>query len=178
MKNPSGKIDLDLLSNPSQILKDLLLSLKPPKKLLVSEWADKYRMLSKKASNEAGKWRTSRAPYLKRPMDVLSENHPCKEVIVKKGAQIGFTEAGLNWLGYIMDHAPGPVLMVMPTDPTAKRNVKMRLEPMIEETPSLKEKIGVHKDKDKDNNTLFKTFPGGVLVVTGEIPPRAYAPSL
>ena len=110
------KIDYNLLSDASRIEKSYRFNLKPPELLLVSEWADKYRILSRKASNEPGLWRTSRTPYLKRPMDVLSQSSPHQEVVVMKGAQVGFTEAGLNWLGYIIDHAPGPCMMVMPTD--------------------------------------------------------------
>lgn len=37
-----------------------------------------------------------------------------------KGAQIGGTEAGNNWVGYIIDQAPGPMLVVQPTVEMAK----------------------------------------------------------
>ena len=36
-------------------------ALKPPTKLTVSQWADRYRQLSSESSAEAGKWSTSRA---------------------------------------------------------------------------------------------------------------------
>ncbi len=39
--------------------------LMPDPLLSVSEWADRHRMLSSKASAEPGRWRTSRTPYLK-----------------------------------------------------------------------------------------------------------------
>ena len=161
------KIDYDLLSNADRVEKSYRFNLKPPESLLVSEWADKYRILSRKASNEPGLWRTSRTPYLKRPMDVLSQSSPHQEVVVMKGAQVGFTEAGLNWLGYIIDHAPGPCMMVMPTDSGAKRNVKTRLEPMIDESPRLKLKIGEKKHRDSENTNMLKSFPGGVFIATG-----------
>jgi len=161
------KIDYDLLSDYSIVDNFFLKVLRPPEKLLVSEWSDKYRMLSRKSSAEAGQWRTSRAPYLKEVMDALSEDSVYNEVIVMKGAQIGFSEAGFNWLGYIIDHAPGPTLMLMPTTDTAKRNVKMRIEPMIEETPQLLKKVGESKAKDKDNTTMLKSFPGGLLIISG-----------
>jgi phage terminase large subunit GpA-like protein len=40
--------------------------LTPDPLLTVSEWSDRHRMLSSKASAEPGRWRTSRTPYLKR----------------------------------------------------------------------------------------------------------------
>jgi len=160
-------IDYNMLMDDSIVDKFFLKTLKPSEVLMVSEWADKYRILSRTSSAEPGRWRTKRAPYLKEPMDCLSENHPCTEVVVMKGSQIGFSEAGFNWIGYIVDHAPGPVMMVMPTVDTAKRNVKMRLDPMIQETPQLKNKIGAKKAKDEDNTNTMKLFPGGVLIISG-----------
>ncbi len=46
--------------------------LMPDPLLTVSEWSDRHRMLSSKASAEPGRWRTSRTPYLKAIMDCLS----------------------------------------------------------------------------------------------------------
>ncbi len=54
-------------------------------------------------------------------MDALSPMHPAQRVVVMKGAQIGATEAGNNWIGYVIHHAPGPMLAVQPTVELAKR---------------------------------------------------------
>lgn len=135
--------------------------------LSVSEWADKHRFLSSTASSEPGVWRTNRTPYLREILDKLSANDPTQKVVVMKGAQLGFTEAGCNWIGYVIDAAPGPMLAVMPTDETVKRNSKMRIAPMIEASPRLRDKIASPRSRDGDNNTNQKSFPGGVLVLTG-----------
>ena len=84
-----------------------------------------------------------------------------------KGAQVGGTEIGNNWIGYIIDYAPGPTLLIQPTVEMAKRNSKQRLDPLIEECPRLCEKIKDKKAKDSGNTILGKDFPGGVLVMTG-----------
>ncbi len=63
-------------------------------------------MLGSRASAEPGPWRTSRTPYLKDVMDALSAVHPARRVVFMKGAQVGATESGNNWLGYIMHHVP------------------------------------------------------------------------
>lgn len=142
-------------------------ALLPPEKLLVSEWADKYRVLSSKASAEPGKWLTSRTPYLKAIMDELSPESPIQEIVVMKGSQVGFTECGNNWLGYIIDHCPAPTLVVWPTIEMVKKNSKIRIDPLIESNPRLKEKITVKKTKDSDNTIAHKGFPGGYLALTG-----------
>ena len=135
--------------------------------LTVSTWADAHRILSQKASAEPGKWQTSRTPYLKEIMDCLSATSLIQEVVFMKGAQIGGTECGNNWIGYVIDYAPGPMLAVSPTVEMAKRNSKQRIDPLIEECPSLKTKVGDKRSKDASNTVLAKEFPGGVLVLTG-----------
>ena len=63
--------------------------LKPDPLLTVSEWADRYRVLSQRASSEPGRWRTERTPYLREIMDCLSPSSPVQRVALMKGAQIG-----------------------------------------------------------------------------------------
>jgi hypothetical protein len=63
--------------------------LKPDPLLTVSEWADRYRVLSQRASSEPGRWRTDRTPYLKEIMDCLSPASPVQRAALMKGAQIG-----------------------------------------------------------------------------------------
>ena len=81
-------------------------ALAPEPALLVSEWADAHRMLPSTAS-EPGRWRTDRTPYLRGIMDALSTGSGIERVVFMKGAQLGATEAGLNWIGYLIAHAPG-----------------------------------------------------------------------
>ena len=124
-------------------------------------------MLSARGANEAGRWRTSRTPYLREIMDALSPMHPAQRIVVMKGAQIGATEAGNNWIGYIIHHAPGPMLAVQPTVELAKRFSQQRLDPLIEESPVLREKVAPARSRDSGNTVLSKEFPGGILVMTG-----------
>lgn len=141
--------------------------LTPDPTLTVSEWADEHRMLSNKASAEPGRWRTSRTPYLREIMDSLSVYDPCQRVAFMKSAQIGGTEAGNNWLGYVIHHAPAPMLYVQPTVEIAQKVSKQRVAPMIEETPSLAGRIAPSRSRDSGNSLLMKQFLGGVLMMTG-----------
>jgi len=141
--------------------------LRPEADLTVSQWADQYRMLSSKASAEPGPWRTNRTPYLQEPMDALSSNSPIQRVVLMFAAQTGKTEAGSNWLGYVIAHAPGPMLCVQPTVEMAKRLSKQRLESMITETPVLSEKIAPSRSRDSGNTMFSKEFPGGMMLLTG-----------
>ena len=53
------------------------------------------------------------------------------------------TEAGNNWIGYMIDQAPGPMLVVQPTVEMGKRWSKGRLAPLIEDTPCLRDRAKV-----------------------------------
>ena len=141
--------------------------LKPDPDLTVSEWADKHRILTSISSSEPGPWQTDRTPYLKEIMDCLSPSHPCERVVFMKGAQIGGTECGNNWMGFVIHHAPGPMLMVNPTVETSKRSSKMRIDPAIENCPVLRERVNDPRARDSGNTVLMKEFPGGVLILTG-----------
>lgn len=133
--------------------------LRPDPPRTVSQWADDFRMLSQEASSEPGRWRTSRTPYLREIMDALSPSHPAHRVTFIKGAQVGGTEAGNNWAGYVMDYVPGPMLLVQPKDDLVEKVSKQRLTPMIEACDRLREKV--YKD-----NIHEKRFPGGILMLT------------
>lgn len=141
--------------------------LKPDSILSVSEWADANRILSQTASSEPGKFRTSRTPYLKDIMNALSPSSPYEKVVFMKGAQIGGTEAGNNWVGYIIDQAPGPMLVVQPTVEMGKRWSKGRLAPLIQDTVCLREKIKDARSRDSGNTVQSKEFQGGQIVITG-----------
>ncbi len=141
--------------------------LRPEPLLTVAEWADTYRMLSSKSSNAPGKWRTARTPYLREIMECLSPSSPIEEVIVRKGSQLGFTECNLNWFGYIIDRAPGPILNVLPSELTAERNSRQRIDSLINETPCLRQKVKDRRVRDSGNTIELKEFPGGMLIISG-----------
>lgn len=141
--------------------------LRPDPVLTVTEWADRHRFLSQRASAEPGRFQSSRTPYLREIMDKLSSNDPTKRVVFMKGAQVGGTEAGNNWIGYSIDASPGPFLSVAPTLEMAKRNSRTRMDPMIEESPRLRDRVRDPKARDSGNSMLQKVYPGGVLVLAG-----------
>ena len=140
---------------------------RPDPLLTISQWADRYRWLSQRASAEHGRWRTERTPYLREIMDCLSPMSLIERTVFMKGAQIGGTECGNNWMGYIIHQAPGPMMSVQPTVEMAKRNSKQRIDPLIEESEVLRKLVRDPRSRDSGNTVLSKDFPGGVLVMTG-----------
>lgn len=133
----------------------------------MSQWAEANRYLSQKASSEPGRWRNTRTPYLTEIMDCLSASSRVQRVAFMKGAQVGGTECGNNWIGYVIHRAPGPMLSVQPTVEAVKKASKTRIAPLIEESPALRERVQDPRARDSGNTVLSKEFSGGVLVMTG-----------
>ncbi|MDI3470361.1 MAG: Phage head, terminase DNA packaging protein A [Pseudolabrys sp.] len=124
-------------------------------------------MLSPRASAEPGRYRTDRTPYMRAIIDALSPTHPARRIVVMKSAQVGFTEGGNNWIGYVIHHAPGPMLAVQPTVELAKRFSRQRIDPLVNESPALRERVKPARSRDAGNTVLSKEFPAGLLVITG-----------
>ncbi len=138
-----------------------LSALKPPEKITVSEWADKYRVLSEKDSAAPGIWRTERTPYLKEIMDMFN-NPQIHDITVVAGTQLGKTSAELNMIGYAIAQDPGPMLIVYPTKELAEFTSENRLKPMFYLSPAL-----VHKFLDKDSQKLELQFVNMYIALVG-----------
>jgi len=99
-------------------------------------------------------------------MDAFSD--PLVEtVVVMSSAQIGKTECLNNVVGYFVDYAPSPILVVEPTIEVGKAWSKDRLSTMIRDTPSLKGRVRDVRSRDSNNNTLHKRFEGGHITIAG-----------
>ena len=167
--SPTSAEDPDALAfdGAHDVLRAWLAGLRPDPDLTVSEWADRHRKLSSRASAEPGQYRTLRTPYMGEIMDRLSPGDPTQRVVFMKAAQVGATEAGNNWIGFAIHQAPGPMLAVQPTVELAKRNSRQRIDPLIEESPELRERIKPARSRDAGNTMLSKEFAGGILIMTG-----------
>lgn len=148
--------------------------LKPPPKLTVSQWADRYRQLSSESSAEAGKWSTSRAEYQRGMMDAVSDPN-IETVVLMTGAQIGKTELINNVVGFHIHQDPAPMLVVQPTLDMAQTWSKDRLAPAVRDTPVLAAKIKDPRSRDSGNTTLHKVFPGGHVTACGANSPSSLA---
>lgn len=138
-----------------------------PALLTVDEWADQHRILPRETSAEPGPWRTERTPYMRQILRDLSDSSDASDVVLMFGTQLSKSESGNNWLGYIIDHVPGPMMLIQPTVDLAKRYSKQRIAPMIRACPVLAGKVRESRSRDSGNTTLLKEFPGGLLVITG-----------
>lgn len=127
-------------------------------KCTVSEWADQHREIAKGAGAEPGRWVTARNPPLREIMDGLSDHSPVRIIDFKKSAQIGATEVGINWTGYVIDRGLDSMIVAQPVKDLARSWATTKFDPAVALMPALQAKL-------ESDNTLEKRFPGGTLWV-------------
>jgi phage terminase large subunit GpA-like protein len=140
----------------------------PRAQLSVSAWAAANRIVSAESgSRHPGPWRNERAPHLVEIMDALGPADPAEDVVVVASAQVGKTEVGINWFGYIVAAQPGPMILVLPSHDESKKYVRTKLQPAIDETPALRRAVLEVTDRSERGSTAaFKKFRGGFAQIT------------
>ena len=136
----------------------------PPPKLTISEWADAKRVLPKGTSARPGQWVTE--SFQREMMNALLSPN-VRQVCCMKSTQIGWSEILNNIIGYFIDADPKPIMLVQPTDGTAKDYSKKRIAPMIASCPALKKRVRESTSRRAGNTIQLKEFPGGSLRITG-----------
>lgn len=92
---------------------------------------------------------------------------PVQSTILMKGSQIGASQAGLAFVLYIIAVGGGPAIVVCPTIAMAELYSKQRLDPLIVECDEARAKVPPNKGKNSGNTLRLKTFPGGMVRLTG-----------
>lgn len=165
------------LKKANRLLKKANSVLKPPEDLTLSEWADKYRVLSFASAEGGNKWRTSRTPYMKEPMDAFTDPN-VREIFVISPSQCGKSELELNAIGYIIDQDPGPIMYIQPGEDDAERFSDFRISPMLHDCPTIRNKMGAASRGTKNRKSKSKkTFPGGILMINGSRSPSKLSSS-
>ena len=136
--------------------------LKPPPELTISEWADKYRILSS-ANAMAGKYRSSVVPYAVDPMNSICDPRTYR-VSLMWGAQVGKTESLINnSIGYYIHQDPKSIIVMHPTLTDLGTWRETKLVPMLMDTPELDCRIAKPRGREGVNNANMKSFAGGFL---------------
>jgi phage terminase large subunit GpA-like protein len=144
---------------------ELARGLAPRKALKVSDWADQHRRLSSKGSAEAGQWSTARNPPTREPMDCFSTRSSVRECALMWPIQFAKTEVALNVVGYSMTQNPGPLMVCLPGEVTQTKWVQQKLQPMLDESPAVKETLTSVQSREAANTRTFKDFAGGQLFI-------------
>jgi phage terminase large subunit GpA-like protein len=156
-----------------EVVRDGLAPLRPPPRLSVAQWAKSYRRLSRRDTQRSGRWRSE--PHQDAVMDAFSDPRVWKVVVMAASQVVGKTQMMNNVLGYFIDHDPSNIMVMHPTLDAAERWSKGRFDPLITETPRLRDKINPRRARDSENTILHRQFRGGQLFVVGANSPAGLA---
>lgn len=166
------------IQNLNKCISSVIALFTPPKQQTLSEWADENRVLGSKNA-EPGPWRTARTPYMKEPMDCIT-NYKIHQVNIVAPSQSGKSEFLLNIIGRSIDVDPCTIMLLQPTLTQAKRFSNLRIKDLISSTPCLKKKLrktrtrritAVNSETKVKDTVYEKSFPGGTLIMVGSNAP-------
>jgi len=141
--------------------------LEMPASIRPSQWAARYRYLSREAHSSGGKYQNW--PFQVEPVDELI-NPLVRGVVLQWASQLtGKTELVNNATGYFIQHRPRPILNIQYSLDMARVWVKDRLNPMLRDTPILRGLVhdGRSRMGPEMSTMLVKIFPGGRLAIVG-----------
>jgi phage terminase large subunit GpA-like protein len=145
--------------------------LQPRPRVSLPEWADAHLYIT--SGPEAGRWRTSRTPYLRGPMEAVSDPK-IEQIVIMAAAQVGKTSLLLAAVGYYVAQDPSSILVVQSTGGAAHSFSKERLEPAFAASPTLRPLLS-EPERARDSTVLVKLFPGGQLSMAWATSPVALA---
>jgi phage terminase large subunit GpA-like protein len=148
---------------PGQVVRSATAALRPPRKITVSDAAEKWRWLRNPGGGYSGPWRNDLTPMLVEPMDALAERDVL-ELCILGPAQFGKTEILLNAAVYQAAEGGADFLIFQPTQALAVDFAERRLEKAFDQTPDLRGLLGSHRSDDK---LLSKLFRNGARITIG-----------
>lgn len=136
-------------------------NIQPPPKLSLSQWADRYAMLSPETSAQTGRFHAF--PYQNGIMDAITD--PTVETVtVQKSARVGYTKIMDHVAGFHIHQDPAPILVVQPRVEDAEDYSVTEIEPMLRDTPVLAEITGDLKRKDSKQKIAKRIFRNGASI--------------
>lgn len=145
-------------------------TLRPPARLALSEWADRFFYLSAESAAEPGRWRT--LPYQKGIMDSITDPN-VERVTFMKSARVGATKIMNAVCGYYAHQDPCPIMIVQPTVEDAQGYSKEEIAPMLRDCPEVGA-LFASKSRTSESTILAKSFPGGSLSMVGANSARGF----
>ncbi|BDC37747.1 phage terminase large subunit family protein [Paraburkholderia terrae] len=147
-------------------------NLLPPPKLTLSEWAERYAVLSRETSAQTGRFRAF--GYQRGMLDAVTDPS-VEKISVMKSARVGYTKLMDHAVGYFIHQDPSPILVVQPRVEDAESYSKTEIAPMLRDTPVLAAIAGDQKAKNSDQTILAKTFKNGSsLTLVGANSPAGF----
>lgn len=154
--SPSGAGYGTWLANPRRVGADVEAQVvAPPPPVDLEQWATKNVTFGEE-SPVPGPIDFDRYPFWRRVLEVLGPEHPAREVVLKKSAQLGGTVIAQIFVGGSMDLTPGSILYVHPTIENATRWSKQKWKAFVRGTTALRSILPVDQRREGSNSILYQ----------------------
>ena len=114
------------------------------RRMPASEWVERHFKLDPKFSNIAGRMRIRRTPFLRQPLDCISDPR-VHELTYQAATQTAKTTLMNCMIAYIFDCDPGNLLIVYPTQDDAREVIDDRVLPALRAIPDVVRHFGSAK---------------------------------
>jgi len=132
-----------------------------------SEWTELNRVMKSAQTSLPGKFKYSRTPYLKEPLDCMSQDSDVRVIAVMKGSQIGFSTGVIeSAIGWIISQQPGNIMLLARDESMVKRMMERKIDPMIDGCGIrhlIRPNVLRKKNARTGDTSMSKEFPGGGL---------------
>ncbi|EPY00937.1 phage terminase large subunit family protein, partial [Magnetospirillum fulvum] len=119
----------------------------PPPPVDLRKWAVDFIVFAE-GPRAGGRYVAADFPFFDRLFEVLSPDHPCRIVSLGKGAQLGGTVVAMIFTAASTDLDPAHLLYTHPTEPNARRWMRMKFKPFIKGIARLKSVFATDRTKD------------------------------
>lgn len=104
--------------------------------------------------------------YCLEPLERLRYDDPCSKVTVQAAGQTGKSNIGVVWVSWTICVAPRPMGLCLPSGPKAQSFNSKKLQPVIDATDDLAERVEPEKATNgRGSTTRQKNYPGGSLTL-------------
>ncbi len=132
----------------------------------LSEWCDEYLYLSPEDTAQHGKYSSTIAPWQPWLLDLVSDPDYV-ETGIMSSTQMIKTLALKSYIGMKIHLEPGSMIFATADLDLARAFSKDRFTTMVRDTPVLRDKIQIVRDRASSNTIFHKKFNGGVLTFVG-----------
>lgn len=136
--------------------------LRPPPDLKPSEWAEQFVRIPV-GNAIPGPIRFDNAPYQREPLD-MTINPDCYRITLMWSAQVGKTLLALIAQGYRIAIRPASQMMMQPSETDLQVWMSTKFQPLIESTPSIRDRLAKPRGREGVNNSRMKSYPGGFIM--------------
>lgn len=139
--------------------------IRPPEAMSPSVWAAKH-LIVPDGERRGEKWSARETPYIVEPLDMLGPDSGINEIAVMKSGQTGFSLMMIVAIAHSIDLDPCRMMVIQPTDAALSDFNRDKLQPAIEATIPIVNKIIPQMSRSASGSTIYsKKYAGGSLTM-------------